>query len=87
MEPSRHEANGFGRHYLHEWEAHALYEAGYMASPDFCLPDTWRLSVGGIPIPPVPHSAERSAAIHMHFYEDLTTEECADPLWDPDNKD
>jgi hypothetical protein len=24
MGPGGHEANGFGRHYLHEWEARAL---------------------------------------------------------------
>jgi hypothetical protein len=57
MEPVGHEANGFGRRYLHEWEACPLYEARYMALPDFRLPGTWRLSAGGIPIPPVPHGA------------------------------
>jgi hypothetical protein len=56
MEPTGQEANGFGRRYLHEWEARALYEAGYMAPPDFRLPGTWRLRAGGIPIPPVPHA-------------------------------
>jgi hypothetical protein len=30
MEPAGHKANSIGRCYLHEWEAHALYEAGYM---------------------------------------------------------
>jgi hypothetical protein len=34
MEQVGHEANGFGRRYLHEWEACALYEAGYMALQD-----------------------------------------------------
>jgi hypothetical protein len=87
MEPSGHEANDFGRCYLHEWEARALYEAGYMASSDFRLLGTWRLSADGIPIPPVSHDAKRSVAIHRHFYEGLTTEERVDPLWDPDNED
>jgi hypothetical protein len=27
MQPTGHEANGFGRRYIHEHEAHALYEA------------------------------------------------------------
>jgi hypothetical protein len=37
MQPG-HEANGFGRRYLHEWEARLLYQARYMVSPDFwCL--------------------------------------------------
>jgi hypothetical protein len=80
MEPTGHEANGFGRRYLHEWEARALYEAGYMAPPDFRCPGTWRLSAGGIPISPVSHGAARGAAIHRHFYEGLTAEKRADPL-------
>jgi hypothetical protein len=87
MEPAGHEANGFDRRYLHEHEARALYEARYMAPPDFRCPGTWRLSAGGIPIPPVPHGAARHAAIHRHYYEVLTPEERNDPLWDPDNKD
>jgi hypothetical protein len=87
MEPAGHEANSFSRRYLHEWEARALYEARYMAPPDFRCPGTWRLSAGGIPIPPVPHGAARQAAIHRHYYEVLTPEERNDPLYDPDNDD
>jgi hypothetical protein len=34
MEQAGHEANGFGRCYFNEWEARALYEAGYMAPQD-----------------------------------------------------
>jgi hypothetical protein len=86
-EPVGQEANDFGHCYLQEWEACTLYEEWYMAPSDFRLPDTWRLSAGGIPIPPVPHGAARSAAIHQHFYEGLMAEERADPLWDPDNED
>jgi hypothetical protein len=59
MQPAGHEANGFDRRYLHEHEGRALYEARYMAPPDFRCPGTWRLSAGGIPIPPVPHGAAR----------------------------
>jgi hypothetical protein len=87
MEPAGHDANGFGRLYLHEWEVHALYKKGYMAPPYFQCPSTWRLSTGGIPIPPVPHGATRSAAINQHNYEGLTPEQRADPIWDPDNID
>jgi hypothetical protein len=47
----------------------------------------WMLSVGGIPIPPVRHGTARSASIHRHYYEVLTSEERNDPLWDPDNED
>jgi hypothetical protein len=83
MQPG-HEANGFGRRYLHEWEARLLDEARYMAPPDFRCPGAWRLSdwrlsVGGIPIPPVPHGAACQAAIHRHYYEVLTLEERNDP--------
>jgi hypothetical protein len=87
MQPAGHEANGFSRRYLHEWEAHLLYEAKYMASLDFRCPNTWRLSADGTPIPPVPHGAARQAAIHRHYYEVLTPEERNDPLWDSDNED
>jgi hypothetical protein len=87
MEPIGHEANGFGRRYLHEWEARALYEARYMAPPDFRCPGTACLSAGRIPIPLMPHDAVRQATIHRHFYEVLMSEERNDPLWDPDNDD
>jgi hypothetical protein len=80
MQPAGHEANGFSRRYLHEWEARALYETRYMASSDFRRPGTWRLSTGGKPIPPVLHGAARSAAIHRHYYEVLMPEEHNDPL-------
>jgi hypothetical protein len=58
-----------------------------MAPSDFRCPGTWRLSAGGIPIPPVPHGTARQVAIHRHYWEVLTPEERNDPLWDPDNKD
>jgi hypothetical protein len=86
MQPG-HEANGFGRRYLHEGEARLLYEARYMAPPDFRCLVTWRLSAGGIPIPLVPRGAAHRAAVHRHYYEVLTPEERSDPLWDPDNVD
>jgi hypothetical protein len=87
MQPAGHEANGFDRRYLHEHEARALYEAWYMAPPDFRLPGTWRLSAGGIPIPPVPHGMAWQAAIHRHYYEVLMPEERNDPLRDLDSDD
>jgi hypothetical protein len=49
--------NGFGRRSLHQWEGRLLYVAGYMAPPDFRAPGGWRLSAGGIPIPPPPTGA------------------------------
>jgi hypothetical protein len=86
MQPS-HKANGFACQYLHEWEACLLYEVRYMAPPDFRCLGTWRLSAGGIPIPPVLHGTARQATVHRHYYEVLTPEERNDPLWDPDNVD
>jgi hypothetical protein len=58
-----------------------------MAPPDFRCPGTWKLSAGGITIPPVPRGAARQAAVHRHYYEVLMPEECNDPQWDPDNVD
>jgi hypothetical protein len=55
-------ANGFGRRYLHEWEACTLYEAGYMAPLD--SPNVWMLSVGYVPIPPERLGVARVAVIH-----------------------
>jgi hypothetical protein len=43
-----------GRRLLHKWESRLLYAAGYMVPPDFWAPGGWRLSAGGIPIPPPP---------------------------------
>jgi hypothetical protein len=49
--------NGFGRHSLHQWEGRLLYATGYPAPPDFRVPGGWRLSAGGVPIPPPPQGA------------------------------
>jgi hypothetical protein len=46
--------NGFGQCSLHQWEGRLLYAAGYPAPPDFRVPRGWRLSAGGVPIPPPP---------------------------------
>jgi hypothetical protein len=55
--------NGFGRRSLHQWEGRLLYMAGYPAPPDFRAPGGWRLSAGGVPIPPPPVGAALDAAI------------------------
>jgi hypothetical protein len=44
--------NGFGRRSLHQWEGRLLYMAGYPVPLDFRAPGGWRLSAGGVPIPP-----------------------------------
>jgi hypothetical protein len=55
--------NGFGRRSLHQWERRLLYTVGYPASPDFRAPGGWRLSAGGVPIPPPQQGAALDAAI------------------------
>jgi hypothetical protein len=46
--------NDFGRRSLHQWEGRQLHAAGYPAQPDFRAPGGWRLSAGGVSIPPPP---------------------------------
>ena len=74
-------ANGFGRRSLHEWEAYLLHEANYPAPPDVCAPSRWRLSAGGVPVPPLP-VPETPAYFHAgneHVRASLTAEERALP--------
>jgi hypothetical protein len=63
--------NGFGRRSLHQWEGRLLYAAGYPARPDFCAPGDWRLSAGGVPIPPPPQGAALDAALDAAIDEIL----------------
>ncbi|KAE8779540.1 Homeobox protein KNOX3 [Hordeum vulgare] len=56
-------ANGFGRRHLREDEARLLYEVDYLALPDMRVPGSWRLSAGGVPVPPPPTRADRRAEI------------------------
>ena len=58
-------ANGFGRRHLHEDEARLLYEAEYPVPPDMRVPGAWRISAGGVPVPPPPSGAARRAEIGM----------------------
>jgi hypothetical protein len=46
--------NGFDHRSLHQWEGRLLHAAGYPARPDLRVPGGWRLSAGGVPIPPPP---------------------------------
>ena len=57
-------ANGFGRNWMYDWEAHLLYEAGYPAPPDMRVPGNWRLSQMGFSVSPVPIGEDRLAEIH-----------------------
>ena len=56
-------ANGFGRRHLHEDEARLLFEVEYPVPPDMRVPGAWRISVGGVPVPPPPPGAARRAEI------------------------
>jgi hypothetical protein len=76
--------NGFGRRSLNQWEGRLLYAAGYPAPPDFRAPGGWRLSAGGIPIPPLPTGAALDAAID-EIIEGMSDEQRADPRFYPDN--
>jgi hypothetical protein len=76
--------NGFGRRSLHQWEGRLLYAAGYPAPPDFHAPGGWRLSAGGIPIPPPPTGAALDVAIN-EIIEGMSDEQRADLRFYPDN--
>jgi hypothetical protein len=80
--------NGFGRRSLHQWEGRLLYAAGYPAGypapPDFRAPGGWRLSAGGVPIPPPPQGAALDAAID-EILEGMSDEQHADPRFYLDN--
>jgi hypothetical protein len=76
--------NGFGRRSLHQWEGRLLYAAGYPAPPDFRAPGGWRLSAGGILVPPPPQGAALDAAIDK-ILEGMSDEQRADPRFYPDN--
>jgi hypothetical protein len=76
--------NGFGRRFLHQWEGRLLYAAGYLAPPDFRAPGGWRLSAGGVPIPPPPVGAALDAAID-EVLEGMSDEQRAEPRFYPDN--
>ena len=53
-------ANGFGRRSLHEQESWLLFQANIPAPPDMRAgPTGWRLSAGGVPIPPLPDAVAK----------------------------
>jgi hypothetical protein len=76
--------NGFGRRSVHQWEGRLLYAAAYPAPPDFRAPRGWRLSAGGIPIPPLPVGAALDVAID-EVLEGMSDEQRAEPRFYPDN--
>ncbi|KAK1649345.1 hypothetical protein QYE76_067150 [Lolium multiflorum] len=77
--------NGFPRRSLHAWEGHLLHQAGYPYPPDTRPPGGgWRLSRGGVPIPPPPRGQLLDVAIEEARMT-LTDEESAEPRHHPDN--
>ena len=53
-------ANGFGRRSLREQEYWLLFQANIPAPPDMRAgPTWWRLSNGGVPIPPLPDAVAK----------------------------
>ena len=82
-------ANGFGRRSLQSSEAWLLFEANILAPPDMRVrPTGWRLSNGGVPIPPVPDFDTRPglfAAEVGRVWSSLTEEQRALPQYAADN--
>ena len=52
-------ANGFGRRSLREQESWLLFQANIPALDMRAGPTGWRLSVGGVPIPPLPDTVAK----------------------------
>ncbi|KAK1694512.1 hypothetical protein QYE76_011209 [Lolium multiflorum] len=48
------------------------------------VPTGWLLSVGGVPVPPIPVGVPREMAITNHYYFELTPEQRRNPQWHPD---
>jgi hypothetical protein len=77
--------NDFGRRSLHQWEGRLLYMAGYPAPPDFHAPGGWRVSVGGVPIPPPPVGGDAPDSAIDAVIETLSDEQRAEPRFFLDN--
>ena len=77
--------NGFGRRSLHQWEGRLLHAVGYPALLDFRAPGGWRLSVGGVPIPPPPVGRAALEAEIDAVLVTLSDEQRAEERFWPDN--
>nr|BDI54675.1 receptor-like protein 12 [Triticum aestivum] len=82
-------ANGFGRRSLRELESWLLFEANILAPPDMRDgPTGWRLSNGGVPVPPLPNTVAHLAyfATEIELVRaSLTDERLALPQYAADN--
>ncbi|KAK1609987.1 hypothetical protein QYE76_033660 [Lolium multiflorum] len=64
-------------------EAEALCASNYLPAR-YRVPTGWLLSVGGVPVPPIPVGVPREMAITNHYYFELTPEQRRNPQWHPD---
>ena len=55
-------------------EAEALGASNYPCPPGYRVPTGWMLSVGGVPVSPVPLGVARQMAIMNHYYFKFTPE-------------
>ena len=67
-------------------EAEALSALNYPCPPGYGVPAGWMLSIGGVPVPPVPRGLARQRAITDHYYLNLTPEQRMYSSWHPDNR-
>jgi hypothetical protein len=65
-------------------KAKALCASNYPCPPGYRVPTGWMLSVGGVPVPPVPLGVARQMAITNHYYFELTPEQRRNPKWHSD---
>jgi hypothetical protein len=65
-------------------EAEVLCASNYPCPPDYRVPTSWMLSIGGVPVPTVPLGVARQIAITNHYYFELTLEQQRNPQWHPD---
>ena len=74
-------ANGFGRRSLREQESWLLFQANIPAPPDMrARPTGWRLSAGGVPIPPLPDAVAKQIV-----HASLTDAQLSLPQYAADN--
>ena len=61
-----------------------LYDAGYLVPLDLDIPCEWRLSAGGLLVPPLHEGADRMVEIQAILVV-MSEEEHEDPRWHPNN--
>uniref|UniRef100_A0ACD5XLP7 Uncharacterized protein n=1 Tax=Avena sativa TaxID=4498 RepID=A0ACD5XLP7_AVESA len=73
-------ATGFpSRRTMPPWGVRLLREARYTAPPDTRLPFYWKLSIGGIPVPPVSVDEDLAGEIHVAIVDTQDPDLAEDP--------